>query len=201
MIEGETNEQAGRSTEGPLRENVLGHTPVLLEHSVSYNHDLRGQWHSKFAKLFFAWFVVSGSVTGLFVQLVNLSLNILCLLTILPNFVPVRSLSRRSSVDDLEHEFSRVLVILTVSSSIGLEVVKKCSGVLSDITEVDSLTALCQEEKAIEFLEKNSAGLMDGTENSLAGVGELAEEGADGPGTLRVQSTLSNVSTSFHTGH
>jgi alpha-acetolactate decarboxylase len=34
-------------------------------------------------------------------------------------------------------------------------------------------------------LEKNSAGLMDGTEDGLASITELAEEGDNRPGTLR----------------
>lgn len=122
-------------------------------------------------------------------QFVDLFLNILGLVALLPYLMPVRSLSRRSSIDNFEHEFSRVLIVLAVSSTIGLEVVKKCSGVLSDITEVDSLTTLCQKEKAVELLEKDGTRLMNGTEDSLTGVGELAEESADSPGTLRIQTT------------
>jgi hypothetical protein len=32
-----------------------------------------------------------------------------------------------------------------------------------NVTEVDRFPALCQEQKAVEFLEEDSAGLMDGT--------------------------------------
>jgi hypothetical protein len=122
-------------------------------------------------------------------QLVDLLLNVLGLVALLPYLMPVRSLSLRSSIDDFEHEFSRVLVVFAVSSSVGLEVVEKCSGVLSNFTKVNSLTTLCQEEKAVELLEKDGTRLMDSTEDSLTGVGEFAEEGTDGPGTLGVQTT------------
>ena len=58
-----------------------------------------------------------------------------------------------------------------------------------NISKIDRLTALCQKQETIKLLEEDSAGLMDGTQDSLTGVGKLAEEGANGPGTLRVQST------------
>jgi hypothetical protein len=190
LVEGESDKQTSSSTECPLREDVRWHTPVLLEDSLSYNRDLSGQWHSKFAELFMARFVVASSATRFFVQLVDLSLDALGFFALLPDLVPVGTLSSRSGVDDLEHEFGWVLLIVTLSGSIIFEVFKKCTTVLADVSEIHRLTALCQEKKAVELLEEDGAGLMDGTQDSLTGVGKLAEEGANGPGTLRVQSTL-----------
>jgi hypothetical protein len=67
--------------------------------------------------------VVSGSATRLFVQLVNLSLDALGFFALLPDLVPIRALSSRSSVHNLEHILRWVLIIFAVSSVVVLEVI------------------------------------------------------------------------------
>ncbi|KAI6758696.1 hypothetical protein HG530_010936 [Fusarium avenaceum] len=81
-------------------------------------------------------------------------------LTALPDRMPIFSLGAHSVVDDLKHPLSRVLVISTGSGTFLLEVI-----------------------------EKSTAGLMNGAEDSLSGICKLAEEGDDGPRTLGVETT------------
>lgn len=165
----------------------------MLENSLGDNSDLGCQRHSKFTELFLGRFVLSGSVTRFLVQFVNLSLDALGLFAVLPDFVPVRSLSGRSSVNDLEHEFCRVLFIVTVSSTVVLEVIKQSSGVLADVAKVHSLTTLGQEQETVKFLEQNSTGLMNSTKDGLTSVGELTKESTDGPSALGIQTTSTTL--------
>lgn len=137
--------------------------------------------------------MLASSVARFLVQFVNLGLNSLSLFAVPPDFMPVRSLSGRSSVDDLEHKFCRVLFIVTVSSTVILEVIKQSSGVLADVAKVHSLTTLSQEQETVKFLEQDGTGLMDSTEDGLTGVGELAKEGTDGPSALGIQTTMTTL--------
>jgi len=59
-------------------------------------------------------------------------------------------------------------------------------GVLAELAEVDGLATAGKEEEAVELLEEDCAGLMNGAEDGLAGRAEFAEKGDDGPGTLRI---------------
>ena len=131
MVERESDKQTSSSTECPLREDIRWHAPVLLEYTCGNNGDLGGQWHSELAEFFRGGLVVASSAARFLVQLVDLRLNGFSLFTLLPYIVPIRALSRRSGVDDLEHEFSWVLVIFTVPTSILLEVFEKCPRVFS----------------------------------------------------------------------
>jgi len=98
---------------------------------VRDDRDLSGQWHSKFTEFFRGGLVVASSAARFFVQLVDLSLNGFGLFTLLPDIMPIRALSRRSGIDDLEHEFGRVLFISAGTGAIGFEVVEKCPRVFS----------------------------------------------------------------------
>jgi hypothetical protein len=109
--------------------------------------------------------------------------------TFLPNNIPLFALVVRTIVDDLKHVFSGVLLFAAGSSTVRLEVLEQRARVLSNVTEVNGLTTLGQEQQAVERLEENSAGLMDGAENSLPRVSELTQERADRPRALRVKST------------
>ena len=71
--------------------------------------------------------------------------------------------------------------------TVALEVRGQGLRVLSDIAKVDGSTALGKEEQAIEALEEHGRGLVDGTEDRLAGLGQLLEEVQDGPRGLGVQ--------------
>ena len=84
-----------------------------------------------------------------------------------------------------------------------LEVVDQRRGLVAEVTEVDGLAALAQEEQAIEDFEQLGRGLMDTrkgkssehshthltlnhvrADNRLASIRKAAEETHDGPSTL-----------------
>ena len=108
-------------------------------------------------------------------------------LTALPHRVPVLAFAVDALGNDLEHELGGVLVIATAPGAVPLKVVEQRTRVLADVAKVDRLAALGQEQQAVELLEEDGVGLVDGAQHGLAGVGELAEEDADGPGALRVE--------------
>ena len=69
-----------------------------------------------------------------------------------------------------------------------LEVREHCTGIVSDISKVHRLPADLEQQQAVEHLEELARGLVDRAEDRLAGlVRELAQEGDDRPGALRVQ--------------
>ena len=93
------------------------------------------------------------------------------------------------AASDLKHVLSRILILSARSCAVVGEVVQEGARVWSDVSEVNSLTTLAKEEKSVELLEQNGRGLMDGTENSLAVISQLAKECANSPRALRVETT------------
>jgi len=124
------------------------------------------------------------------VDILNLADDSLRLFALVPECWPVHVFSALGVVYNLQHIFCRVLLIITVPSAIGLEVVQHGARVLANVSEVDGLATLRKEEKTIECLKEDSARLVNGTENSLTIVGELAEECTNSPGGLRVETTV-----------
>lgn len=183
LVEGETDEETSDGAETKLSHNVTGHAPILLESTVCALHDLRCQWHGELATTGLRCNIEVFMFLGL-MELIDLLLNTLGFFARFPDVEPVLTVVVLASVHDLQHVLSRVLIFTTGTCTIVLEVLKKCSGVLAKVAEVDSLTTTGKEEETVELLEENGAGLMDGTKNGLAGIAELAEEGDDRPGTL-----------------
>jgi len=58
---------------------------------------------------------------------------------------------------------------------------------VADVSKENGFPSLREEEQTIKFLKQNGRGLVDGTEDSLALVGELSEKSTDGPGCLTVK--------------
>jgi hypothetical protein len=50
-----------------------------------------------------------------------------------------------------------------------LEVVQQGLRILTNVTEVDSLATFGEEEKTVELLKEDGAGLMDSAKDGLAG--------------------------------
>lgn len=87
-----------------------------------------------------------------------------------------------------ELEYVRILLVSAVPRAIPLEILNQSVGMMSKIAEVYRLAANFQEEKTIEDFEQFSTGLMDRTQDSLTSfIGELSEEGYNGPCALGVQ--------------
>lgn len=118
-------------------------------------------------------------------ELLDLLLDLAILFAVVPGLDPVMVLT----TNDLEHVFSGVLVVVALAGAVALEVAEKSAGLFTDVAEVDGLATFAEEQESVELLEQDSARLVDGAEYSLSTIGQLAEEGTDSPGTLRVQST------------
>jgi len=71
--------------------------------------------------------------------------------------------------------------------TVALKVLDEGRGVFANGAKVDWSTPLCEKEKAVEFLEEDGRGLVDGAEDGLPVVGEFPHEAADGPGGLGVE--------------
>jgi hypothetical protein len=103
------------------------------------------------------------------VQLLNLLLHFLRVVTGLPDIIPLFPFIVLAGVNDFEHVFRGVLFFAALAAAVVLEVVEELLGVLADFAEVDGFAALGEEEEAVEFLEEDCARLVDGAEDGLAG--------------------------------
>src|SRR5699024_10792256 len=73
---------------------------------------------------------------------------------IAPNSRPVDfAVGSGSSTNDFKHPFGRVRARRQLRGTVSLKVAGKSRGLFSDITEVDSLTTLGEEQQAVETLE------------------------------------------------
>lgn len=189
LPEGETNEETRSDTKEELGEDVVGHAPVLLENTTGNFHELGAEGHGEL-RVGTSIFAASDLLMLLLeVNSLDLGLNTVAFVARLPDAVPIFAPGVGSVIDNLEHVLSGVLLVTASASAVALEIVEKGAGVVADITKVDSLTAAGEEEQAVELLEEDGAGLMDGAEDGLTGIGQLAEESANGPGALRVETT------------
>ena len=188
LEEGETDEQTGADTEHPFGQDVGWCSPVLLEGAACDPVKLRAERHGEFGV---------STVVGLaldsflfLVNLLNLAEDSLRLFTLVPECWPLLVFVALGMVHDFQHVFCRILLVVAVSSTVALEIVQHGTRVLSNGSKVYSMSTLCEEQKTVECLEEDGARLMDGTEDSLTVVGQLAKEGADSPGGLRVETTV-----------
>ena len=99
--------------------------------------------------------------------------------------MPVFSVRASYHVD---HVFCRVGVG-RAGSVVSTEVLLDSRCVVTDVTEVDSLATLCEKQKSIELSEQKGGRLMDGDQNGLTNVGELAKETNSVESGLTVQSS------------
>jgi hypothetical protein len=168
LEKGEADEERGHGAKRELGDNVARHTPVLLEYTVCAFPDLCRERHSVCATARLTR-NVNVLVRFLLVQLINLLLHLLRIVAFLPDIEPLLILIVLPGVDNLKHVFGGILLLAALASAVGLEVLEKRLGVLADFAEVDCLSAFGEEEQAVEFLEEDGAGLVDGAEDGLAG--------------------------------
>ncbi|TKW53776.1 hypothetical protein CTA1_1208 [Colletotrichum tanaceti] len=200
LPEGEADEEAGGGAEEELGEDVAGHAPVLLEDADGDLGELRGEGHGELGVgagggggVLFGLLLRRRSAAApvlaplLGVDPVNLGLDAGPLGARPPHGVPVLAPRVGAVVDDLEHVLGRVLVVAAGPGAVGLEVVEQGARVVANVAKVDGAAAAGEEQQAVELLEQDGAGLVDGAEHGLARVGELAQERADGPRALRVE--------------
>lgn len=73
------------------------------------------------------------------------------------------------------------------------EVIQEGSRVVTNRSEIHRFTATGEEEKLIEFLEKDCARLVNCAQDGLTGVGEFSQEITDSPGALGVETTIQTL--------
>jgi hypothetical protein len=168
LEEREPNKERCNSAEGKLRNNVTRHPPVLLKDTVRalpdlcrYRHGVRAT-----ARLLRN---IKALILLLLVQLLDLLLHFLRVVTSLPDIIPLFPFVVLAGVDNLEHVLRGVLFFAALAAAVVLEVVEELLGVLADFAKVDGFAALGEEEEAIEFLEEDCAWLVDGAEDGLTG--------------------------------
>ena len=81
----------------------------------------------------------------------------------------------------------RVGVLRARIAALLLEVPKELGRVVADITEVDRLPALAEEQEPIKYLEQLGRRLVDRAEDSLAVIRKLTKEADNSPSALRVE--------------
>lgn len=149
----------------------------MLEHSGKDDGHLLNEWHRKLG-LFpgvgrLVW-VVNWLILLALVNPIDFLLHTRGLGTSIPKIEPGLAFWVGACVDNFKHVFGRVLVIGTSTGSVVLEVIEESARVITDGPEIDSLATSGQEEQLVKLFEQNSAGLMNGAQDCLAGIGELA---------------------------
>lgn len=175
--EREADEEAGAETQHYFGDHVIWHPPVLLEHSGEDDWHLLDERHRKLS-LFpgvgsLIW-VVYRLILFALVNPINFVLYTRGLGTSIPKIEPRLAFWVGACVDNFEHVLGRVLVIGTSTGTVILEVVEESARVVANGPEVDSLATSGQEEQLIKLFKQNGAGLMNGAQDCLAGIGELA---------------------------
>ena len=185
IVERESNEQTSRNAEHELSENVRGHTPVLAKGTLGDFGQLLGEGHGEFRVSVLVGFFMFLGVRLFIGDLINTLLDLLGFFAALPSLKPVVVFLS----GNLKHVLSWVLVVATFACAIAGEVLQEGFRVVSDVTKVDGLAALSQEEESVELLEQNGRRLVNSTQDGLSVVRKLAQESADCPGRLGIQTT------------
>jgi hypothetical protein len=156
----------------------------LLERAYSARLDLRRKRHREFSATRLRRDIEVLTLLAL-MQFIDLALNTLGFLALLPHIEPLLSVLVLASVDDLQHVLRWILIFTALASAVCFEVFQESVRVLAEFAEVNSLATTGEEEKTVEFLEQDGGRLVDGAEDGLASGTEFTEEGDDGPRALR----------------
>lgn len=76
---------------------------------------------------------------------------------------------------------------LAAGSTVALEIFNECPTPFSKIAEVDCLAAFGKEQDSVKLLKEHRRWLMNGAQDCLSVVRELADEGGDTPSCLAVE--------------
>ena len=196
MEEREPNEETSAKTQHQLGDDIHGHTPVLLEDPLHDDGELLRYRHGEF----FVLAVVDcfrilrcRVVLLLFVDAVDLGLDFRRFVASVPEIEPAVARWVDARVDNLDHVFSRVLVVLARSRAVAFKVVEEGSRVVANRSEIYRFTTAGEEEKLVKFLEKDCTGLVNRAQNGLTGVGKFSQEVTDSPGALGVETTMQTL--------
>ena len=81
----------------------------------------------------------------------------------------------------------RVIQRSALRGTVAFEVADHRGRVVANVTKVNRLTTLAEEQETIKDLEQLCGGLVDGTEDGEALICKVAKERHDSPGGLRVK--------------
>lgn len=95
-------------------------------------------------------------------------------------------MSRRCT-DLFQNPLGRIGFCGTANSGLALEVTSDGARAWPNVAKVDGLASGCEQKDSVKALEEDCGGLVDRAQNGLAIIGELAEEAADRPGGLAVE--------------
>ncbi|KAH3663726.1 hypothetical protein OGAPHI_005128 [Ogataea philodendri] len=139
--ERETNQQTSQQHEHELGHHVV-QVPIELEPGSSQN----------VSELHSVWDGVT-RFSGLGVER-----------TVLPDLEPILlDSSSSTSTNDLQNVLSRVLAVVTLSSSIRLKVVKHDTRTWSNVSEINGLTTSLQQKQSVKLFKQSGRRLMNGT--------------------------------------
>ena len=125
---------------------------------------------------------------GTLLDLFDLCQHLLVLGRVKPVVLPVAvtNAGREAGSYGIEHELGRVDVGRAERAVTG-EVVAEDVAVGADVTEVDGFAATLEQEELVEGLNEQRGRLVDGTEDGLAVVCELAQEADEVPCALTIK--------------
>lgn len=159
--------------EESLRIKIGWCAPVLFKDPHRDGISLRGQWCRKLPKRIVI--TLDGTLTQGCLHLAQCSFDFLPLRRIAPDLGPINRVHRSwTGTDHLKHPLGRIFIGATGPRAVAFEILGQDVGVAANVTEVDSTPAPREEEQTVEFLEQDGRGLMDGAEDGLAVIGELA---------------------------
>lgn len=170
LIEGEAVEEARKDVQDQLAHDVVGLAPVAHERALHHGPDLRRQRHRVLAVVLNVLGVLDAA--ALLVQLLDLAALRFVLLGRRPRVAPVLALVVWvARADHVQHPLGGVGVGWALVSAVGLEVLDERLAVLAQLASVNDAAARLEQDELVEVFEENGGGLVDGTEDGLAGVG------------------------------
>ena len=120
---------------------------------------------------------------------VNLILGCFEFLALLPQIEPILPLWIGPRVHYVKHVLGRIFMIATYPCAARFKVVQKRPGLFANRSIVDRLSAPCQEKELVKLLKEDGTGLVDCTEYGLSVPRQFAQEGANSPRALRIETT------------
>ena len=185
-VEGEHVEKASDDVQGELPDHVVWRAPIRCEAAFDNRVDLGSDGHGVLAII--VRLASRGRVSAFLDHILDFLGTILVFTGVGPDVAPVLAfVVRVASADSFEHVLRWIRTGRAFPGAIGLEIVDQVSRIFSERTVVDDTATGFEEEEFVELFEENRGGLMDGAKDSLAGVGEFAQEADDVEGGAGVE--------------
>ena len=185
-VEGEHVEKAGDDVQRELPDHVVWRAPIRCEAAFDNRVDLGSDGHSVLAII--VRLAGRSRVSAFLDHILDFPGTVLVFAGVGPDIAPVLAfVVRVASADGLEHVLCWVRAGRALPGTVGFEIVDQVSRILAKRTVVDDAAAGFEEEEFVEFFEEDGGGLVDGAKDSLAGVGEFAQEADDVEGGAGVE--------------